>query len=48
MKEKYNNFKEEFSNKIYHDYAMSDVSETVVKIIQSYTHYINKKTWFKL
>jgi UDP-N-acetylglucosamine 2-epimerase (non-hydrolysing) len=39
----------EFNNKIiYHDYAMSDVSETVVKIIQSYTHYINKKTWFKL
>lgn len=39
----------EFNNKIiYHDYAISDVSETVVKIIQSYTHYINKKTWFKL
>ena len=43
-----NKKKEEFSNKTYHDYAMSDVSETVVKIIQSYTHYINKKTWFKL
>jgi len=39
---------EEFNNTIYRDYAMSDVSETVVKIIQSYTHYINKKTWFKL
>jgi UDP-N-acetylglucosamine 2-epimerase len=39
---------EEFNNIIYHDYAMSNVSETVVKIIQSYTHYINKRTWFKL
>ena len=39
---------EEFNNIIYHDYAISNVSETVVKIIQSYTHYINKKTWFKL
>ena len=39
---------EEFNNKIYDEYAISDVSETVVKIIQSYTHYINKKTWFKL
>ena len=38
----------EFNNTIYHDYAVSDVSETVVKIIQSYTHYINKKKWFKL
>ena len=39
---------EEFNNIIYPDYAISNVSETVVKIIQSYTHYINKKTWFKL
>jgi UDP-N-acetylglucosamine 2-epimerase (non-hydrolysing) len=39
---------EEFSNEIYPDYAMNNVSENVVKIIQSYTHYINKKTWFKL
>jgi UDP-N-acetylglucosamine 2-epimerase len=39
---------EEYNDKIYDEYAMSDVSETVVKIIQSYTHYINKKTWFKL
>jgi UDP-N-acetylglucosamine 2-epimerase (non-hydrolysing) len=38
----------EFNNIIYQDYGISDVSETVVKIIQSYTHYINKKTWFKL
>jgi UDP-N-acetylglucosamine 2-epimerase (non-hydrolysing) len=38
---------EEFNNIIYHDYAMSNVSETVVKIIQSYTHYINKRIWFK-
>ena len=43
-----NKKKEEFNNKIYPDYAIHDVSETVVKIIQSYTHYINKKTWFKL
>jgi UDP-N-acetylglucosamine 2-epimerase (non-hydrolysing) len=43
-----NNKIEEFNNKIYDEYAISDVSETVVKIIQSYTHYINKKTWFKL
>jgi UDP-N-acetylglucosamine 2-epimerase len=39
---------EKFENSIYPDYAISNVSETVVKIIQSYTHYINKKTWFKL
>jgi UDP-N-acetylglucosamine 2-epimerase len=38
----------ELDKKIYHDYELRDVSETVVKIIQSYTHYINKKTWFKL
>jgi UDP-N-acetylglucosamine 2-epimerase (non-hydrolysing) len=37
-----------FDNGIYPDYAISDVSDTVAKIIQSYTHYINKKTWFKL
>ena len=43
-----NKKKESFNSKIYYDYAISDVSETVVKIIQSYTHYINKKTWFKL
>lgn len=43
-----NKKKEEFNNRIYPDYAIHDVSETVVKIIQSYTHYINKKTWFKL
>jgi UDP-N-acetylglucosamine 2-epimerase (non-hydrolysing) len=42
------NKREEFNSTIYDDYAMSNVSETVVKIIQSYTHYINKKTWFKL
>ena len=39
---------DEYENRIYPDYAINDVSETVVKIIQSYTHYINKKTWFKL
>jgi UDP-N-acetylglucosamine 2-epimerase len=43
-----NKKKESFNSKIYYDYAISDVSETVVKIIQSYTHYVNKKTWFKL
>lgn len=43
-----NKKKESFNGKIYYDYAISDVSETVVKIIQSYTHYVNKKTWFKL
>ena len=39
---------DEFDNRIYPDYAISDVSDTVAKIIQSYTNYINKKTWFKL
>jgi len=39
---------DEFNNTIYHEYKMSDVSGTVIKVIQSYTHYINKKTWFKL
>ena len=43
-----NKKKESFNSKIYYDYAISNVSETVVKIIQSYTHYVNKKTWFKL
>ena len=43
-----NKKKESINSKIYYDYAISDVSETVVKIIQSYTHYVNKKTWFKL
>lgn len=42
-----NNKLEQFRNTIYQDYAINDVSETVIKIIQSYTHYINKKTWFK-
>ena len=29
------------------DYSNKTVSATVVKIIQSYTHYIMSKTWFK-
>ena len=37
----------EFNNVIHQDYSISDVSNAVVKIIQSYVHYINKKTWFK-
>ena len=32
---------------IYPDYSYNDVSTTVVNIIQSYTHYIMSKTWFK-
>ena len=32
---------------IYPDYSYNDVSTTVVSIIQSYTHYIMSKTWFK-
>jgi hypothetical protein len=39
---------EEFRDEIYPDYAINNVSENVVEIIQSYIHYINKKTWFKL
>jgi UDP-N-acetylglucosamine 2-epimerase (non-hydrolysing) len=38
---------EEITDEIYPDYAINNVSDVVVKIIQSYTHYINKKTWFK-
>jgi UDP-N-acetylglucosamine 2-epimerase (non-hydrolysing) len=36
-----------FRNDIYPDYSVPNVSDTVVNIIQSYTHYINKKFWFK-
>ena len=32
---------------IYPDYSYKDVSTTVVNILQSYTHYIMSKTWFK-
>ena len=32
---------------IHPDYSNKTVSTTVVKIIQSYTHYIMSKTWFK-
>ena len=38
---------EEITDEIYPDYSINNVSDIVVKIIQSYTHYINKKTWFK-
>jgi UDP-N-acetylglucosamine 2-epimerase len=38
---------EEIIDEIYPDYSINNVSDIVVKIIQSYTHYINKKTWFK-
>ena len=32
---------------LHEDYSYEDVSLTVVKIIQSYTHYVKSKTWFK-
>ena len=32
---------------IYPDYSFTDVSSTVVNILQSYTHYIMSKTWYK-
>ena len=32
---------------IYPDYSYKDVSTTVANILQSYTHYIMSKTWFK-
>jgi UDP-N-acetylglucosamine 2-epimerase (non-hydrolysing) len=35
------------NNKIYPDYSEENVSDKIVNIIQSYTHYINKKVWFK-
>jgi UDP-N-acetylglucosamine 2-epimerase (non-hydrolysing) len=35
------------SKKIYPDYSEENVSDKIVNIIQSYTHYINKKVWFK-
>jgi UDP-N-acetylglucosamine 2-epimerase len=35
------------NNKIYPDYSEESVSDKIVNIIQSYTHYINKKVWFK-
>ena len=36
-----------FKNNLYPDYANENVSDKIVSIIQSYTHYINKKVWFK-
>ena len=33
--------------KIYPDYSEENVSDKIISIIQSYTHYINKKTWFR-
>jgi UDP-N-acetylglucosamine 2-epimerase (non-hydrolysing) len=41
-------FDKGFRNKIYSDYSVNNVSDSVVNIIQSYIPYINKKTWFKL
>ena len=35
------------NSKIYPDYSEENVSDKIVNIIQSYTHYINKKVWFK-
>ena len=32
---------------VYPDYSFTDVSSTVVNILQSYTHYIMSKTWYK-
>ena len=32
---------------VYPDYSYTDVSSTVVNILQSYTHYIMSKTWYK-
>jgi UDP-N-acetylglucosamine 2-epimerase (non-hydrolysing) len=41
--------KKNYSNPNYiPDYSLSNVSDSIVSIIQSYTHYVNKKTWFKL
>ena len=37
----------ERNDKIYPDYAEQNVSDKIINIIQSYTHYINKKIWFK-
>ena len=31
---------------IYPDYSYTDVSSTVINILQSYTHYIMSKTWY--
>jgi len=33
--------------KIYPDYSEENVSDKIISIVQSYTHYINKKTWFR-
>jgi len=41
------NLKKKESIKIHPDYNNSNVSLTLVTIIQSYTHYIKNKTWFK-
>jgi len=36
-----------YKNNILADYAIENVSDNVISILQSYIHYINKKTWFK-
>ena len=34
-------------NQLVEDYAETDVSSKIIGIIQSYTHYINRKVWKK-
>ena len=47
----FNSYKMSMKNKEvvknYPDYSNLSVSNTVSTIIQSYTHYINEKVWFK-
>jgi UDP-N-acetylglucosamine 2-epimerase (non-hydrolysing) len=41
------NFNKDVGSSIHPDYLQINVSQKIVNIIQSYIHYINRKTWFK-
>jgi UDP-N-acetylglucosamine 2-epimerase (non-hydrolysing) len=41
------NFNKDVESSVHPDYLQINVSQKIVNIIQSYIHYINRKTWYK-
>jgi UDP-N-acetylglucosamine 2-epimerase (non-hydrolysing) len=41
------NFNHDVEPSIHPDYQQKNVSQKIINIIQSYTHYVNRKNWFK-
>ena len=39
--------KKKYKKSIHPDYKARDLSFNVIKIIQSYTNYVNKRVWLK-